>query len=394
MIDAMTRTIALISAGLVLSAAVLPAAQRKPLAIGAAAPDFTLPGIDGKAHRLKDYRKEVLAILFTCNHCPTAQAYEERIKNLVEDYKGKSVDFVAISPNADKAVRLDEQGYAIVGDSLEDMKIHAKTYGFNFPYLYDGETQAVSEAFGVIATPHLYIFDRARKLRYQGRIDDSEDGKDIKSRDGRAALDALLEGKEVAVKETRVFGCSTKWLEKDAGAGKSDEVWAKREVSLAKIEAKGVKALAANKTDKLRLINVWATWCVPCVTEIPELVKINRIYARRGFELITLSVDDPKNDQTVLKFLKSEHVAVSKVIQSTLKKEGRESNNYLFASKDKDALADALDPEWRGGYPHTVLVAPGGKVLYRHTGEIDSLELRKAIVGFVGRTYAGRSWAP
>ena len=152
--------------------------------------------------------------LFTCNHCPTAQAYEERIKKLVTDYKDKSFSLVAISPNDPTAVRLDELGYAVYGDSLEDMKLHAAAQEFNFPYLFDGKTQSVSKAYGVLATPHVFIFDKERALRYQGRIDDSEKGDNIKSQDARDAIDALLAGKAVPAETTRVFGCSTKWATK------------------------------------------------------------------------------------------------------------------------------------------------------------------------------------
>ena len=370
----------------------LAAETPPPLAIGSRAPDFELPGIDGKTHRLADYAADVLAIVFTCNHCPTAQAYEERLKQMVVDFKSKSVDIVAVSPNSAAGLRLDEQSYAIVGDSLEDMVIHADAYGFNFPYLYDGETQAMSKAYGVIATPHIYIFDKERKLRYQGRIDDNEKGDHIKSHDGRDAINALLEGKEIAEKETRVFGCSTKWASKSGGAESADRKWGERPVTLAKIEPDAIKALAENKTDKLRLINVWATWCGPCVTEFPELVKLNRIYGRRGFELITVSVDETDNETAVLNFLKKQHAAEHEDIQPSLAKEKRSTNNYLFRGESKDALAEALDVEWRGGYPHTVLIAPGGEILFRQTGEIEPVALRKAIVKYLGRTYAGRQW--
>ena len=161
------------------------AEKPEPLAIGSQAPNFYLPGVDGKNHKLADYTKDVLAIIFTCNHCPTAQAYEERIIQAVKDYADRSVDFVAISPNSAAGLRLDEQGFSIVGDTLEDMKIHAEFYGFNFPYLYDGDSQEVSRAYGVIATPHVYLFDKERKLRYHGRIDDDEKGDNIKSHDMR-----------------------------------------------------------------------------------------------------------------------------------------------------------------------------------------------------------------
>src|SRR5947209_6348910 len=157
------------------------AEQAKTLEIGAAAPDFSSPGVDGKEHSLKEFAAaKVLVVIFTCNHCPTAQAYEKRILALDADYKDKGVALVAIMPNDPLAVRLDELGYTDLSDSLAEMKIRARDKHFPFPYLYDGDTQATSRAYGVLATPHIYVFDAARKLRYVGRVDDS-DVKDRKS---------------------------------------------------------------------------------------------------------------------------------------------------------------------------------------------------------------------
>src|SRR5688500_17952275 len=261
----------------------------KTLAIDERAPDFKLPGVDGKEHALADFAQaKVLAVVFTCNHCPTAQAYEERLLKLHADYKDRGVALVAISPNDPLAVRLDELGYTDLGDSLEDMKIRAKDHKFTFPYLYDGETQKASAAYGALATPHVFIFDQQRKLRYNGRIDDAE-VKEVKSHDARNAIDALLAGKPVPVEKTNVFGCSTKWSDKREEAKRSLEKWNNEPVELKSIDAAGVKALAANAdSKKLRVINVWATWCAPCVSELPELVTMNRMFRHRDFELITI----------------------------------------------------------------------------------------------------------
>src|SRR5271155_2230817 len=169
--------------------------EHPTLAIGSAAPDFSLPGIDGKTHQLSDYNgSRVLAIVFTCNHCPTAQLYETRIKKLVDDFQAKSVAFVAIEPNDPQAIRLSELGYTDVSDSLDDMKIRAEYRHFNFPYLYDGETQETARAYGPKATPHVFIFDKERRLRYEGRVDDSQRASLVKSQDARNALEALLAG--------------------------------------------------------------------------------------------------------------------------------------------------------------------------------------------------------
>jgi peroxiredoxin len=377
------------TAAFLLCAPLLACAADSPtLEPGAKAPDFSLPGIDDKTYSLADFAdKEVLAVLFTCNHCPTAQAYEERVKQIVTDFDPRRFALVAISPNDPEAVRLDELGYSVHGDSFEDMKAHAALNGFNFPYLYDGETQKTAHAYGVVATPHLYVFDPERVLRYVGGIDDSENGKDIKQHYARDAIEALLAGQEPPVAKSRVFGCSTKWAEKKGGAAKSDEAWATLPVSMESLDADLARSLAANKTEQLRLINVWATWCGPCVAEFPELVKTYRRYEKRGLELVTISLDAPDDGKKAIAFLTREHAGTGPVTAVSLKAEGRATNNYHFTGPDKNALADALDPEWQGPVPHTLLVAPGGKVLYRKTGEIDPVELREAIVGYLGRTY-------
>ena len=183
--------------------------EHKTLTIGADAPDFKLPGVDGKTYSLSSFKNaKVLVIIFTCNHCPTAQAYEERLVKLTSDYKDKGVAVVAILPNDPKAVNLDELGYTDLSDSFEEMKIRSKEKHFNFPYLYDGETQSVSIAYGPVATPHVFIFNSERKLSYQGRIDDVEKPTKIPNHfDTRNAIDELLADKPVTVQTTKVFGC-------------------------------------------------------------------------------------------------------------------------------------------------------------------------------------------
>jgi peroxiredoxin len=347
----------------------------KTLEIGDAAPDFRLPGVDGKDYSLADFAKaKLLAIIFTCNHCPTAQAYEDRIIQMHADYKDKGVALVAISPNDPLAVRLDELGYTEYSDSLEEMKKRAKDRSFQFPYLYDGETQKTSLAYGVLATPQVYLFDQQRKLRYVGRIDDS-DVKTVTSHDARNALDALLAGKMVPVEKTRVFGCSTKWSDKRADAVKWLERADAEPVELKPIDETDLARLARNETDKLLVVNVWASWCGPCVAELPDFVTINRMYRKRNFQMITISIDEPEQKADALKLLRENHASAT---------------NYISSVTNRDRLADIIDKDWAGPIPHTVLIAPGGKIIYRQTNTIDPIEVRKAIVEFIGRTYANR----
>jgi peroxiredoxin len=344
----------------------------KTLAIGSSAPDFRLPGVDGKNHSLADFaQSRVLFIVFTCNHCPTAQAYEGRLARLESDYRDKGVAVVAISPNNPKAVRLDELGFTDLADSFDEMKIRAKDHGYAYPYLYDGETQSVAKEYGVIATPQVFIFDADRKLRYTGRFDDGE-VKPVKSHDAKNAVEALLAGTDVPVKTTRVPGCSTKWADKEADARKSLERWNAEPVSIEAIDLAGVAKLAKNDTKKLLLVNLWATWCGPCVAELPELVTMNRMYRGRDFRLVTISLDDLSKNDDALRVLKENHVAAS---------------NFILSADDRDKFAEALDREWPGPVPYTLLIAPGGKIVYRKTGSIDPLEVKRAIVTYLGRTY-------
>lgn len=348
----------------------------KPLAIGAKAPDFDLPGVDGKRYRLADFEASpVLVVIFTCNHCPTAQAYEERIMKLTADYRGKGVSVVCISPNDDKALRLDELGYTDVSDSLEDMKIRAADRKFEFPYLYDGETQSVALAYGCLATPHVFVFDKNRHLRYQGRFDDAEVGP-VKSHDTVNAVEAILDGRQIPVATTRVRGCSTKWSDKRSQAAEYLAKCDAEPVSLEKADLKTIGEIARNDTINYRLVNLWATWCGPCVAELAEFVTMHRMYRKRGFELITISID------------KTEEFAR---VEAALKEHRASNRNLIFTGENQDELAEALDKEWPGPVPYTLLIAPGGKVVWRKTGEIDPIPLRKVLADHLGRTYAPRA---
>ena len=261
-------------------------------------------------HKSSEYGgTKVLAVVFECNHCPVSQLYEGRIEKLYEDYRRKGVTLVAINPNNAKAVRLNELGYTDVTDSLPEMKIRAAFRGIDWPYLYDGETQALSMKFGAVATPHIFIFDQERKLRYQGRIDDNQREELVKTHDARDALDAMLEGRPVAVAETRAFGCTTKWMSKSQDV---TQEWAKIKAEPVTVEMVGVeelKALRANATDKVTLVNFWSTGCSTCKEQFLDFETTYRMYRLRAFNLVTVSTDPPSQGPAVLEFLKAQYAS-------------------------------------------------------------------------------------
>ncbi len=337
-----------------------------PLAIGASAPDFCLPGIDGKTHCLPDYASaKVLVIAFTCNHCPTAQLYESRIKQIAADYKDRSVTVIAIQPNNPMAVRLDEMGYTDVGDSFDDMKTRAAYRHFNFAYLYDGEDQKIARAYGPAATPHLFIFDSQRKLRYEGRVDNNPRENLVTRRDAREAIDALLAGKPVVVAKTPSVGCSTKWIYKEEGRKAELAEIESQPVTLQPASADQFKALRKNDSGKLRLVNFWATWCAPCVQEMPEIQTMLRMYGHRAFEVTTVSINYPDEKPAALAALTKLHAT---------------SRNLILGSTDIYTLLAAFDPDWNAAVPYTMLIKPNGEVVYKNQGPINPLELRRIII--------------
>jgi peroxiredoxin len=355
----------------------------KELNIGDPAPDFTLIDTDKKPMSLSDFKKpKVLAVLFTSNHCPVSHAAVPRLIKLHGELKDKGFDIVAINPNHPDGLRPDELGYSKYGDSFEEMKPYAKEEGFTFPYLYDGETQKVAMAYGCLATPHVFLFDADRKLRYKGWIDDSrfpgEDG--VTKPDLRNAVTALLENKPVPVEVTKPIGCSTKWRMKKAQMPKDDEKWAKLPVLIEEIDAEGVKKLRANDSKKYRLINVWSTTCAPCVEEFPALMKVARRMGLRPFDLVTISTDLPKDKEKAEAFLKKFGAGLPPHLATGVRAEGRATNSYLFKEASMDALIQALDPEWDGPQPHTIFLKPGGEVGFRHTGMLTEEELTSKVI--------------
>jgi len=356
----------LVSCALLLTLLGCTAGAPPGLATGASAPDFSLPGADGRTHALREFAaSRVLAVVFTSNTCPAAQQYESRIQALEAEYRDRGVSVVAINPNQPAAARLADLAYTDVGDSLEDMKVRVAHRRLTYPYLSDGASQLVTRQFGVEAAPQIFVFDQARRLQYRGRIDDHLVESKVTARDARRAIDALLAGQPVPVARTTPVGCPVAAL---SGAATPDPQLAAFDaapVSVDLIGAEDLGRLRKNATGKLLLINFWATWCAPCASEFPDLEATYRRFKARNLEFVSVSVNDPAERAAVLEFLQAHHAS---------------HPNRLFATADVYGLQAAFDPKMPAPVPFTLLLAPNGDVVYQELGELDSPKLRRAIL--------------
>jgi peroxiredoxin len=337
------------------------------LKIGTPAPDFNLQGVDGKMHSLREYASsKVLVIIFNCDHCPIASMYEKRIKQLTSDYRDRGVGVVVIMGNDPKAIHLSEKGHTDLGDTLPEMKLRAEYRHFNYPYLYDGDTQAVALKYGPTATPHAFVFDQQRILRYEGRIDNNAREELATKHEVRDAVDALLAGTPVKVQDTPAVGCSTKWAYKETGANAEIAEGDQKPVTVEMVTTDQLTELRKNVgTDKLLLVNFWATWCAPCTEEFPELQKMVRMYAKRQLQIVTVSINSPDEKKFVIAFLQEQH-AINK--------------NLLFGGSDSADAVKAFGTDWTGGVPYTVLIGMHGEVLYKTQGGMNALDVRRALL--------------
>lgn len=334
----------------------------RPLALGGTMPAFRLMGTDGVMHAADDWKQsKVLVVAFLCNHCTESQIYEARVNSMAQSLASKGVALVAIQSSNPKAVTEKELAWSDGGDSLEDMKERASFRKFRFPYLYDGELGKVALSFGATVAPSVYVFDRDRKLRYSGRIDNDPADGPATVHSAAIAISELLADKPVSTAETKAIGCKLRLGAQTAAVPLTDG----GAVNVALASAEMLSKLRHNPTGKLLLINFYATWCGPCVTEFPGLMATNRMYRDRAFAFTTVSSNVPAEQPEVLAFLKK--------MKAT-------TTNLLYGSDDTYAMQEAFDPDAGSAVPVTVLLSPQGDVLFHEQGEIDLMAIRRAIL--------------
>ncbi len=340
------------------------------LTVGAAAPEFELKDLSGQSHSLKSYRGKPTVIAFISARCPISNLYKDRIKAVADEYSKRDVNFVGINSSADETVA--------------EVRAHAKENNFSFTVLKD-EGNVVADAYAAERTPKVYVIDAEGVLRYQGRIDNSQNIRLVKQNDLRVALDELLAGKVVTVADTQAMGCIIKRVQDLAQSKTAKPAPGKTTTKPAAAKPAAASAAAVNvallkpaafadmikkSAGKVVIVNFWATWCGPCVAEFPEFVKLDNEYrAKGGVRFVHITADDSTDLKT-------------KVIPF-LKKQQSQADQFLQDTEDPQEMIDAVFKEWSGVLPATFVYDKTGKMVFHRLGIIDRdvliAEIEKAL---------------
>jgi peroxiredoxin len=356
------------------------------LPIGQPAPDFTLKDLNGAKHALKDQHGKITVIAFLSVQCPISNAYNERIRELAADYVQQSVSFLAINSSANETVA--------------EIKAHVEKQGFQFPILKD-KGNKVADLYHAERTPEIFVVDAQGILRYHGRIDNSHLPIHVKRRDLREALNELLAGKPVSVPEAKALGCVIKReqsAQRDATSDHERVSFARPAFSMvspftfpftqkaqgrtsptAKKPMPKTKSASAKNASaptniallkpadfpKLRdsykgkviVLNFWATWCAPCVAEMPEFIKLDADYRSKGVQVLAISADDTTDLKTlVTRFVKEKGMTFPVYVQDT---------------DDPQQMIDLINKDWPGVLPATFIYDKQGTLILSRFGIID-----------------------
>lgn len=327
-----------------------------PAAIGSAAPEFELNDLSGQPRALKNYRGKLLVVAFISARCPISNAYKDRIRTVADDYAKRGVEFVGINSSAD--------------ESVAEVRAHAEQNKLAFTILKDPGNVA-ADAYAAERTPKVYVIDGEGVLRYQGRIDNSQNPRLVKRNDLRAALDELLAGKPVTTASTQAMGCLIKRVgdlaqsktAKPAPAKSAPAKAAKPatdagfEPKVALLKPAAYADMIKQSAGKVVVVNFWATWCGPCVVEFPEFVKLDEEYRGKDVRFVHISADDIAEIKTqVIPFLKEQKSRADQFIQDT---------------DDPQEMVDAVYKDWPGILPATFVYDKTGKLVFHRFGIID-----------------------
>jgi len=305
--------------------------------LGSKISGFNVQDLSGRTVGFSELKGDVTVVTFISVQCPVSNAYTGRMNAIYKDYSPKRVKFIFVNANRTEPAAAVEE--------------HAKAVGFVFP-VYKDVNNELADRFNAQVTPESYVIDSTGTIRYHGSIDDSQNVARVQKQGLRLALDAVLAGSAVSVPEAKAFGCSIKRIRK--------VTWvlpvALLVAMLLPVDETGFQKLTTAHQGKVVLYEFWATWCEPCRAEMPKLIALQAKLKARGFELVTISADEPEQQTTAKKLL----------TQS-----GAPAPAYRKEAKDDGKFINAIEGKWSGALPALFLYDRNGKKVRSFIGETE-----------------------
>lgn len=330
----MTKQALQVCLAISLSAAFAPAQDYK---LGSHVGDFTVQDLKGHPASSATLKGDLTVVMFIATQCPVSNAYNERMNALYKEYNPKGVHFIFINANST--------------ETAEEVAEHARAQSFAFP-VYKDAGNVVADRFGAQVTPESFVIDSAANLRYHGYIDDSQKPEKIQNQGLRLALDALLSHATVEKPETKSFGCTIQRAKRTAAD------------ALKPIDEAGFARRLAAFKGKIVLFDFWASWCGGCREEMPGLIALDRKLHKRGFALVTVSVDEPEDEAAAIAFLKQNAAPYPA---------------YRKKAKNDEAFMSLVDKKWTGALTATFLFGPDGKRAASFFGATGMAEIEAAV---------------
>ena len=330
-------------------------------------PKFLLPGISDKYYKNNDFNKSGnLGIVFLSNHCPISQKFQDYLVDLKSMIDSTENDFFVVSPNNESAIDPDDLAYSDLGDSFLEMKTRAKHKNYNFPYLYDGKRQELTNALNVKVTPSAFVFNKNRKLTYFGRIGGNNEIKDITELDFYKAL--MRSNLETTLIKTQVYGSKVKVADDIKTTEAKLKRYSKETVKLSVLEKRNLDFIKRIQIGKLKLIYIWANNDKEKRDNLLAISNIHKTYRKRGLAVITVCVESSEN---------------ANLIRNELERAQLSALNFLVEGQDFSPLTSFVPNSVKSITPLCVLVNKQ-KVIHHQGGKVENHILRRKILDFLG----------
>ncbi len=331
-------------------------------------PEFLLLGVSDKYYEKNDFSKSGnLGIVFLSNHCRISQKFQDYLVDLKKIMDSTDNDFFVVSPNNESAIDPDDQAYSDLGDSFLEMKTRAKHKNYNFPYLYDGERQELTNALNVKITPSAFVFNKDRKLIYFGRIGVHEKVKSINELDFYKAL--MRDKLETTLIKTPLFGTKVRVADDIKTTEAKLKRYSQETVKLSVLEKRNIEFIRRIEIGKLKLIYIWANNDSQKRDNLITISNVHKIYRKRGLSVITICIESSDNVN---------------LIKSELEKSQMSALNFLVEGKDFSPLTTLVPNSVKSITPLCVLVN-NQNVIHHQIGKVENHILRRKIVDYLGQ---------